>query len=458
MASSLVHPSLPKHKNLQPPSLRTTRIPTAIILLQKCHNFQEIRQLHAQLVVSGLLDRPPNAGKLIESYVSMYQIYDALSVFNSISSPDVFTYNTMIRGLTVGSMNSAESVLAEFSEENVVAKNSMISGYMSQGHVGNAKAMFDGMSSKDTATWSAMVTGYAKNGMHSEALFTLQEMTVSKVIANESTLVSALSACSHLGALDQGRWMHAYIDKIGIKVSVTLGTALVDMYAKCGSIDCSYEVFRSMPRKDVVTWGVIMAGFAVHGRTEKCFELFGEMIDNGTPPNEIIFVAMLSACSHGGYVELGHSLFNQMIHDFGIRPSVEHYGCMVDLLGRARQLAEAEELIASMSEEPNSTIWGALLSACRIHGDVQRGRRAFRQLIELEPMSGDRYKLAGQMFADVGEREDAVNIRKFIKERNLDTTCGSSFIEVDGVIHEFMVGDNDHSRAQEIYGMLEGIH
>jgi pentatricopeptide repeat protein len=526
MASSLSPPSFPKQK-LHIPSPKTpAKIPD---LLQLCHSFREVKQLHAQLVVSGLLDRPPNAGRLVESYVSMSQINFAFSIFKRLPSPDVFAYNTMIRGLTLGkrphdslllydklladgvapdnytytfvlkacshlealsegkqvhgrmvkagippdthihsslihmytasdSIACAERVVAEFPVENTLAKNSMISGYLRKGHVEEARRMFDTMGARDVASWSALVTGYTKNGMYSEALAVFCEMMVSKVHPNESTLVSSLSACAHLGALDQGRWIHAYLDKAGLKISVTLGTALIDMYAKCGSIECGYQVFRYMPRRDIVTWGAIISGFAMHGQAEKCFQLFDEMVAAGIHPNEVIFVAILSACSHAaGCVELGHHYFNQMIHDFGIRPSIEHYGCMVDLLGRAGKLSEAEELIASMPEVPNSIIWGALLGACKTYKDIRRGNRAFRHLIELEPMSGDRYKQAGLMLANAGEKADAIKISKFIKENDLKTTCGTSSVEVDGVVHEFTVGNIDPRKLREIQRLWKGL-
>ncbi|CAK9180722.1 unnamed protein product [Ilex paraguariensis] len=494
MAASLVNPLLPKQNHL--PSKRATRIPKTIILLQMCHDVQEIRQLHAQLIMSGLIGHPLNAGRLIETCVSACQIDYGLAVFNTTLSPDIFAYNTIIRGLILacshakalsegkqvhgqiikagirsdthvhsslihmytnsGCLSSAERVLAEFSEENVLAKNSMITGYMNHGDIDTAREMFDTMNIKDTASWSAMITGYTKNGMYGEALLIFREMMASHIPLNESTLVSALSACSHLGALDQGRWIHTYLDKKIVKISVYLGTALVDMYAKCGCIECSYEVFRNMPQKDVVTWGVIISGFAMHGQALKCFKLFQEMVDNGTHPNDVIFVAILTACSFAGHVELGHRYFDQMVHYYGIRPSIEHYGCMVDLLGRAGRLTEAEELISSMLEKPNSAIWGALLNACRIHKDVKRGEHAFKQLTELEPTSGERYKLAAHLFADVGEREDANELRKFVKDTNAEPICGSSFIEVDGMVHEFVVADIDHSRAKDIYRMLQG--
>ncbi|KAK3024323.1 hypothetical protein RJ639_043005 [Escallonia herrerae] len=493
--ASVVHPLQVKHSKLRLPPLTATRTPTSIVLLRMCQDCCEVRQLHAQLVVSGLIDRPINAGRLVESYVSAHQICYALSVLSTIPYPEIFAYNTVIRGLTLGkcpngsillfdellqggitpdnytytfvlkacshlkalsegkqvhgqiikagikagkrpetyihsslihmysksgSTHSAERLLAEFWEENVLAKNAMITGYQSQGHVKTATEMFDKMSIKDAASWSAMITGYTKNEMHAEALVTFQDMMASRVQPNLSVLVSALSACSQLGALDQGRLIHM-----------------------------------NMPKKDVITWGVILSAFAMHGQAEKCFKLFDEMINDGTRPNEVLFVAILSACSHAGYVKLGQSYFNQMVHRYEIRPSIEHYGCMVDLLGRAGRLAEAEEFISSMREEPKAIIWSTLLSTCRTPEDRRTGERAFKQLMKMEPMSGDRYKQGGFLAADGGEK-DANKIRKLIRDEKLETTCGWSFIKVNGVIHKFIVGNTDHSKSQEIYGILEG--
>lgn len=524
-------PSLVKHNDSP-----GARIPPSVVLLQMCSNFHEVRQVHAQLLVSGLLRRPLNAGRLIESYVRVSHVNYALSVFNTVPSPDVFAYNTIIRGLMLGkdpyssllmynkllldelnpdnytytfvlkacsqmkalfegkqvhcrmikagiaapdtythsslirmytssdSMDCAERVLAEFmfTQDNTIsttiAKNAMISGYLNQGHVDKARAMFDNMVAKDVATWSAMISGYTDNAMYAEALKIFREMMASRVSPNESALVSSLSACAHLGALDQGRWIHAYIDKNGGEVSVTLGTALIDMYAKCGFLECGYQVFRNLPRGDVVTWGAIISGFAMHGKPQKCFRLFVEMVSQGIQPNGVVFVAILSACSHASYVELGCQYFRQMVNDFGIDPSIEHYGCMVDLFGRAGRLAEAEDLISAVPEMPNSIIWGAFLSACRTYGDLDRGILAFRHLAELEPMSGDRYKLAGLMFRSAGEKENATMIRKFIDENDLETTRGVSFIEIDGVVNKFVAGSVDHERGKEIYVMLERVN
>ncbi|XP_043712104.1 pentatricopeptide repeat-containing protein At5g56310-like [Telopea speciosissima] len=514
------------------------RIPADVFLAQKTSpNLQETQQLHAQLIVSGLLNRHPTATKkLIESYGLIPHIPYASSVFKSFNSPNIFMYNTMIRCLILGNhpfhsiilyqgmlsdgvvpdnhtytfvlkacsktsslfegkqvhcqiikagrkpspatthihsslihmyanandLCSAEVVLLEFSEcnrnENTLVMNSMLTGYMRNGCVENARQVFERMSVKDDASWSAMISGFAQNGMNVEALSVFREMIVSGAPPpNESALVSSLSACAQLGALDQGRWIHAYVKRFGIKLSVRLCTALVDMYTKCGSIDSGYQVFEKMRRRDVVAWGVMISGFAMHGRAEECFKLFDEMVAEGIYPNAIIFVAILSACSHAGCVEAGCYYFDRLSREFGIKPSIEHYGCMVDLLGRAGRLAEAEEVIVSMPEKPNAIIWGSLLGACRTHKDLRRGERVFRQLIELEPRSGDRYKLAGQMFAATGEEEDAMKVRKLIKGKELQTTQGCSFIEIDGRVHDFVVGDINHCEARQIYLMLEEL-
>ncbi|CAN4103857.1 unnamed protein product [Withania somnifera] len=501
------------------------KIPSSVLLLQMCRVNKEVKQLHGQLILNGLIHRSPNAARLVESYVGVSETDEALLVFkSSFQSPGTFAYNVMIRGLILSkrpieslflyerlvtdglvpdshtytfvlkacchlkavvegkavhaqiiknriepnthicsslismysstdNMASAKQVLDEFSEHNnvICPFNSMLAGYMNKGLVEEAIEIFDKMERKDTATWSAMLSGYVKNGMHEDALVTFQKMTSYNVPLNESSLVCTLSACGELGALDQGRWIHKYIiNKRDIVMSVNVGTALVDMYAKCGCIEFSYQLFKKMPRRDVVTWGVIISSLATHGQAKKCFQSFDEMIESRVKPNGVIFVGLLSACSHSGLVEKGCYYFNQMVHQFGIRPSIEHFGCMVDLLGRAGRLAEAEQLILSMPEEPNSVILGALFNACRIHNDIERGRSIFKRLINLES-SPDRYKLAVSLFASNGEDYE---IRKLLKDQNLETRCGLSNIQVDGVDHEFMVSDIANDRAQDVYETL----
>ncbi|KAM3302677.1 pentatricopeptide repeat-containing protein [Capsicum chacoense] len=527
MAFASTSVRLPEQNCIELQRGKRNRIPSSVLLLQMCRENKEVKQLHGQLILNGLIHRSPNAARLVESYVRVSETADALLVFEaSVQSPDTFAYNVMIRGLNLskrsmeslflyerllsngllpdshtytfvlkacshlkavlegkqvhaqiikngiepnihicsslismysyaGNVESAKQVLDEFSVHNnaICPFNSMITGYMNEGMVEEAVEIFNTMVNKDTTTWSAMLSGYVKNGMHEDALVTFRKMMSYKIPLNEPSLVCTLSACGELGALDQGRWIHKYImNKREIVMSVNVGTALVDMYGKCGCIDFSYQLFQKMPKRDVVTWGVIISSFATHGQAKKCFQLFDEMIDSGVEPNGVIFVALLSACSHAGLIEKGCQYFYQMVHEFGIRPSIEHFGCMVDLLGRAGRLAEAEQLILSMPEEPNSVILGALFNACRIHNDIERGRPLFKKLTNLEP-SPDRYKLAASLFANNGEDYE---FRKLLKDKSLESRCGLSSIQVDGVDYEFMVSDIANDRAQDVYGTLEG--
>ncbi|CAN1146430.1 Putative pentatricopeptide repeat-containing protein At5g40405 [Linum perenne] len=490
-----------------------TDLSPKILLLQTCAEFQQVRQLHAQFVVSGLIKHKQIVPrKLIQAYVRTSHVDPAISIFqtSSILSPDLFMYNTIIRGhqpdnytytfvlkacsrlhslyhvgkqvhssiikvgvpphtyvhsslitmyASAGCMDDAERVFGEFDKENVDVTNSIISGYCRCGLVAEARAKFDGIKGKDVASWSAMITGYIRNQMHMEALSLFRQMTVidpQSHLPNESMLVSLLSACGCLRALPQGRWIHKYIDRFGIKKTTNLYTAIIDMYAKCGSIECSYDVFRKMdPRdRDIVSWGAMISGFAIHGQANKCSELFDEMIANGIRPNAVVFVAVLMACSHSGLVEKGQQYFEDMVHRFKITPRIEHYGCMVDMLARVGRLEEAKQIIESMPEKANSIILGAFLSGCRVHNDIERGSWAFQRLIEIEPVSGDRYKMGEAMYASAGMKKEATNIRRSIDASEMETTTGCSFIEVDGAVNEFIAGDIKHSKAQEIYRLF----
>ncbi|CAN0857922.1 Pentatricopeptide repeat-containing protein At5g66520 [Linum grandiflorum] len=307
-----------------------------------------------------------------------------------------------------------------------------------------------------------MITGYTRNQMNMEALSLFHYMTViePETLPNESMLVSLLTACGRLGALAQGRWIHKYIDRVGIKNTASLSTAILDMYAKCGSIECSYTMFKKMASRDrdVVSWGAMISGFAIHGQATKCLRLFDEMIGYGIRPNAVVFVAVLTACSRSGLVEKGRHYFQQMVHRFRITPSIEHYGCMVDMLARVGRLEEASEVIELIPEKANSVILGAFLSGCRMHNDVVRGSWAFRKLMEVEPESGDRCKMGEVMFASAGRKNEATTIRRLMDAERMDRTAGCSFIELDGTVHQFIAGDIMHDQTEEIYRICCSIN
>lgn len=216
------------------------------------------------------------------------------------------------------------------------------------------------------------------------------------------------------------------------------------MYAQCGLIDLAWEVFDELKQKEVFTWNAMIGGLAVNGRAVDAIQLFFQMQREKMKPDDITFAAILNACAHAGLVDKGLDFLHSMKHDYGVEPKVEHYGSVVDLLGRVGLLNEAEKVIDSMPLEPNAAVWGALLGACRKHGNVELGEKVGKILLELEPRNGGRYALLSNIYARAGRWEDVKNLRKLMKERGVKTIAGKSTIDVDGTVHEFKMGDGSY--------------
>ncbi|KAF5201356.1 Pentatricopeptide repeat-containing protein [Thalictrum thalictroides] len=269
-------------------------------------------------------------------------------------------------------------------DPDLVLQTTMVSASAKLGKVIFARKLFDEMPTRDLAAWSAIIAGYAQCGKSKEALDLFHLMQREGVMVNEVVMTSVLSACSHLCALDQGRWAHGYIERNKIRMTVTLGSALIDMYAKCGDMGKAMEAFWGMRERNVYTWSCAMSGLAMNGSGKECLELFALMKEQDVQPNEVTFVAVLRGCSVVGLVDEGHRHFESMKQVYGLEPRLEHYGCMVDLYCRAGRLDDAIEFINNMPVEPHAGAWGALLSACKIHGNVELGELAFRKLVELE--------------------------------------------------------------------------
>ncbi|KDO70478.1 hypothetical protein CISIN_1g0374141mg, partial [Citrus sinensis] len=237
-------------------------------------------------------------------------------------------------------------------------------------------------------------------------------------------------------------------------LDVILGTAVIDMYAKCGSIDSAREIFDRMRQKNVISWSAMIAAYGYHGQGKKALDLFPMMLSSRVLPNRITFVSLLYACSHTGLVEEGLRLFSSMWDDFAVRPDVKHYTCMVDLLGRAGRLDEALKLIESMSVEKDEGLWGALLGACRIHKNVDLAEMAAKSLLERQPQNPGHYVLLSNVYANAGRWQDVAKIRDLMTRRRLKKIPGWTWIEVENKIHQFSVGDSTHPQSEEIYRML----
>ncbi|KAF8715100.1 hypothetical protein HU200_027654 [Digitaria exilis] len=331
----------------------------------------------------------------------------------------------------------------------------LVDMYAKCGELGKARSLFDGMQSRDVVAWSAMISGYTQADQCYEALALFSEMQVEEVEPNDVTMVSVLSACAVLGALETGKWVHSYIRKKCLPLTVVLGTALVDFYAKCGCIDSAVEAFESMPVKNSWTWTALIKGMASNGRGKEALEVFSSMCKAGIEPTDVTFIGVLMACSHNCLVEEGRQHFNSMTQDYGIQPRIEHYGCVVDLFGRAGLIDEAYQFIRAMPIEPNTVIWRALLSSCAVQKNVEVGEEALKQIISLDPSHSGDYILLSNIYASVGRWKDAAMIRRKMKDRGIQKTPGCSLIELDGMLFEFFAEDSNHPQLREIYEKVD---
>ncbi|XP_031491400.1 pentatricopeptide repeat-containing protein At2g22410, mitochondrial-like [Nymphaea colorata] len=347
---------------------------------------------------------------------------------------DMFLCNTLIDMYgRCGCVDDAYKVFVEMSKRNNVSWNAMITACAKAGDIAAARKLFDEMPERDLVSWTAMIAGYSQASEFSEALALFRQMLIENIKPDEITLVSVLSACAHLGALNIGRWIHNYIHQNRVKSDVFLGNALVDMYCKCGSIDMAIDVFYNMPQKDVLSWNSIILGLAVNGRASDALQLFPEMIRVGVQPSDVTFIGILLACSHEGLVDQGYGYFEQMMNVYHLSPQMKHYGCMVDLLSRSGRLDEAYKFILKMPFDPDPVLWRTLLSACAVHGDVELAEITTKRLLVLEPSNSDNYVLLANVYARTGRWTDAMRIREKMKGSNLKKTPGCSSIEVNGV-------------------------
>ncbi|KAF9601239.1 hypothetical protein IFM89_018349 [Coptis chinensis] len=272
---------------------------------------------------------------------------------------------------------------------------------------------------------------------------------------DEISIVAVLPACAQLGAFELGKWIHIYASKNELIQKTCICNALIEMYSKCGSIDQALELFGLMLDRDVISWSTMIAGLANHGRAREAIQLFVEMEKARVEPNSITFLGLLSACARAGFLVEGLQYLDSMRRNYFLEPSVEHYGCMVDLHGRLGHLKEAVEFIHKMPIQPDSSIWGSVLSASRTCRDLETAVIAMEQLLKLEPDDIGNYVLLSNIFADLGEWESVSRIRKMIRTKRIRKTPGCSLIEVNNEVHEFVVGDDSNPFLDEMYNMLE---
>ncbi|KAJ4957053.1 hypothetical protein NE237_013836 [Protea cynaroides] len=414
-------------------------------------------------IAKNLFDETPERNlvswnALIAGYSQNSLNEEALSIFSQMLKsgirPDNATILSVILAVSPDS-DVVEQVIAFAKSANSLSVSTgLLTLYAKLGRMDDARKVFYEIPEKDLVTWNAMIAGYSQNQRPMEAIKLFREMQLEHRIGVKPdgvTMVSVITSCSQIGALALGEWVHAYIKKDEIVLDVFLATSLIDMYAKCGDLNRARHLFQEMPTRDLAAWNAMIKGLAIHGQGKEALEIFSLMKRNGVLPNNITFVGLLSACSHGGLTAEGLEVFNLMQNQYNIVPQVEHYGCVVDLLGRAGQLADAYEFVKRMPVQPDRVVWGALLSACQSHQNVELAEEAAHRLIELDPKHDGNYVLLSNVYASVRKWKDVAKVRAWMRANHVRKTPGCSVVELAGVLHEFMAGGRSHPRSEEIY-------
>ncbi|KAF7046159.1 hypothetical protein CFC21_055210 [Triticum aestivum] len=356
-------------------------------------------------------------------------------------------------------LRDARRVFDEMPRGDTAVSNALLSAYARAGLLDAAEKLFGEMPDRNVVSWTAMVSGYVQNGRHEEAVGAFLEMWEGAgVQPNELTVSSVLPACAAVGAMELGRKVEEYARGKGHLVNVYVANALLEMYAKCGSIQRAWQVFQGIGRRrDLCSSNSMIMAFALHGSWREALALFHKLRMTGAKPDGITFVGVILACTHGGLVDEGKLLFNSMEAEFSLTPRIEHYGCMVDLLGRAGLLNEAYSMIVSMPVEPDAVIWGALLGACSFHGNVELAETAVNKLIFLEPQNTGNLVILSNIYASSGKWDGVAQVWKLLKEKDHKKSAGYSFIELDGRMHKFLVEDKSHPRFVEVYSTLDSV-
>ncbi|KAF5189529.1 Pentatricopeptide repeat-containing protein family [Thalictrum thalictroides] len=405
--------------------------------------FNEGKQIHGQIFKTHFQYDPFVLNSVIRMYIELEESELARQVFDKMPNRDVISWNSMIYGyFKVGEIDSACLLFDKMPEKDLVTWNTMIDGYGKCGKWELAREFFDEMSYRDVVSWTSMISGYVVNYRPKEALDLFRKMLGSGIKPDATAIVSALSAIADLGFVEEGKWVHAYINRYKISLnSGFIGSALIDMYSKCGYIEDAYHVFSGISnRRNIGDWNSMMSGFALHGLGHRAIEIFADMERMNIEPNEITFIGVLTACSHGGLVQEGAFYFDLMQESYNITPKIQHYGCMIDLQGRTGLLIEALKLIESMPTEPDILAWKSILSASVKHGDMKAGEYSAFRAIELAPKDSSCYVLLSNIYAKAGRWDDVAKVRSMMEERRVRKIAGCSSILVNGKIHEFLAG------------------
>lgn len=439
----------------------------------KCKSMNQIKQIHAQMIITARIGDIYAASRLLNfcALSASGDLSYALKLFHHTHEPNLFMWNTVIRAQASSSNPDAGLLLyAEMRRRGVrpgkhtfpfVLKacssiklirccqqvhmhvfksgldfdlhvaNGLIRAYSVSNGLSYARKVFDEMNERNLSIWTTIICGYAQNDSSEEAIGLFNRMVSYGFEPNGVVLSSVLSACAQSACLDSGEQIHMYIEEKGIELGVILGTALVNMYTKNGSLVKAKQCFDRLKEKNIATWNAMICGLAVHGHGKEAIRYFSMLEKEKVKPSDITLLGVLSACCHTGLLDYGVDIFYSMKRVYGIEPNIKHYGCMVDLLGRGGRILEAEDLIRGMVWKPDVMIWGALLSACKECGNIEVAERVVKEIRDLDPKNHGVYVILSNMYAEAGRWEDVMKRRKGMKEESLKKTPGWSLVGGD---------------------------
>ncbi len=420
--------------------------PALITMYAQCGSIKEARQ-----VFDKLSNRNVVAWTAMISAYAEHDLHDeAFQVFHQMQQelvePNRVTYISILNACTSpASLKQGMQVHAQITDagfgSDVSLRNALITMYIKCGSISAARQVFDDMQSRDVVSWNAIIGGYAQHGYGEDAFNLYRQMKGEGVKPNKITFVSILNTCANLAALVEGMEFHREICEAGLEADVCVGNALIDMYTKSGNIEGACRVFDQMPARDVVSWNAMIGGYAQHGYGNKALELFKQMKTEGFKPDRITFVNVLSACNHAGLVDEGHQHFSSMDQDYKVMPTLDHFCCMVDLLGRTGCLQEAEDFIQRMPFEPDASIWSPLLGACHRYGKVEVVEHVADWTLKLDSQDAAVYVLLSNMYAAAGMWENVEKVRYLMKDRGVKKGGGCSWIRTENKSHEFVAED-----------------
>lgn len=455
-------------------------------------------QIHNQVIKAGFQPNVYVCSVLIDMYSKHGKLDTALEIFRRLNEEDVVSWTAMIAGYAQHDMyiealklfkemqnrgikpdnvgfSSAISACAgiqAFNQGRQIHAQSFIFGYSSDLSIGNAVvslyarcgkvqeaySAFKNIDLKDNISWNGLISGFSQSGHCEEALQVFSQMNKHSLEANMFTFCSAVSAAANIANVKQGKQIHAKMIKTGYNSETEASNVLITLYAKCGNIDDAEREFYELDDKNEVSWNAIITGYSQHGCGNEALTIFEEMKRSGVVPTHVTFVGVLSACSHVGLVNEGLNYFKSMKEQHGLEPRLEHYACVVDILGRAGSLGRAVEFIKEMPVVPDAMIWRMLLSACRVHKNMKIGEIAASHLLELEPEDSATYVLLSNIYAVAGKWESRDRVRQMMKDRGVKKEPGRSWIEIKNKFHAFYVGDKLHPLTDKIYEFLEDLN